>query len=105
MASVTEAADLGVRSPARGFFKPSLGSVLCTLVLLIVGFAVLYPLWLIIVQSFDVSKPGQAMRLGLDGWAAVFTERGLRTAVGNTLTLSLTRQALALPLAIGIAWL
>ena len=106
MASVsTDVGGIGVRPAGRGLPRPSLGTGLCILVLIVVGFAVLYPLWLIVHQSFDVSKPGEATRYGLDGWVAIFNERGLRTAVNNTLLLSITRQAIALPLAIGIAWL
>jgi iron(III) transport system permease protein len=106
MASVsTDVGGIDVRPGGRVFPRFSVGTVVCAVVLLIVGFVVLYPLWLILHQSFDVSRPGEATRYGLDGWYAVFSERGLRTAVGNTLTLSITRQVIALPIAIGIAWL
>src|SRR5215212_6143527 len=106
MASIsTDVGGLDVRRAGRGLPRVSWGTALCVVILLVVGAAVLFPLFLILRQSFDVSKPGEAARFGLDGWAAVFSERGLRTAVGNTLMLSLTRQALALPIAIGIAWL
>ncbi len=106
MASVsTDVGGIDVRPVGRRLPRPSLGTALCILVLIVVGFAVLYPLWLILHQSFDVSKPGEATRYGLDGWIAIFNERGLRTAVNNTLMLSLTRQAIALPFAIGMAWL
>jgi iron(III) transport system permease protein len=105
MASVSS--DVGgiARPEERLFPRLSAGTVICTVVLLIVAFVVLFPLWMILHQSFDVSRPGEATRYGLDGWVAIFSERGLRTAVGNTLVLSITRQVIALPIAIGIAWL
>ncbi|HEX3245516.1 MAG TPA: iron ABC transporter permease [Chloroflexota bacterium] len=106
MASIsTDVGGLDVRRTGRGLPRVSWGTALCVVILLVVGAAVLFPLFLIVRQSFDVSKPGEAARFGLDGWAAIFSERGLRTAVNNTLLLSITRQAIALPIAIGIAWL
>jgi iron(III) transport system permease protein len=106
MASIsTDVGGLDVRRAGRGLPRVSWGTALCVVILLVVGAAVLFPLFLILRQSFDVSKPGEAARFGLDGWAAIFSERGLRTAVNNTLLLSITRQALALPIAVGIAWL
>jgi iron(III) transport system permease protein len=105
MASVsTEVGRVGVETPG-GFPRLSWGTVLCTVILVIVAGAILFPLALIVIQSFDVTRPGEATHYGLDGWIAIFNERGLRTAVNNTLLLSITRQAIALPIAIGIAWL
>jgi iron(III) transport system permease protein len=76
-----------------------------TLLLLIVGGLVLYPLGLIVYQSFTVPiAPGQT-QLGLDGWQAVFGEASLRTAIGNTLQLTLVRQIVALPVAVMLAWI
>jgi hypothetical protein len=78
-------------------------SVLGTLLLLLVGGVVLFPLGLIAYQSFTVPiAPGQT-QLGLDGWQAVFSEVSLRTAVGNTLQLTVVRQIVALPLAVLLA--
>lgn len=106
MASVGEAIGAGRVQPRRGGLPNlSLTTGLCLLILALIGFVVLYPLWLIVVQSFENQRPGEAVRYGLDGWAAVFSERGLRTAVWNTISLSFVRQAVALPVAIFIAWL
>ena len=35
----------------------------------------------VVLQSFQVSKPGEVADWGLDGWEAVFTERALQKAV------------------------
>ena len=79
-------------------------TILGTLLLLLVGSVVLFPILLIGYQSFTVPvAPGQTV-LGLDGWQAVFTESSLRTAVSNTLLLIFTRQIIALPLAVLMAW-
>jgi iron(III) transport system permease protein len=66
---------------------------------------VLYPLWLLLLNSFQVGTYGQATTWGLDNWRAAFTDPSLSAAIGNTITLAVTRQALALVIAIPIAWL
>jgi iron(III) transport system permease protein len=77
----------------------------CSVVLAGVAFFVLYPIVLIIVNSFQVAKPGMPPLYGLDGWRAVLAEPGLRRAVYNTFSLLVVRQLLSFPLAIFIAWL
>ena len=47
----------------------------------------------------------EAMIFGIDGWRAVFSERGLASATLNTLGLTLARQLISLPIAILVAWL
>jgi iron(III) transport system permease protein len=80
-------------------------AVLCTAVLAVVAFCVVFPVLLVLLQSFQVAAPGQAARYGLDGWRAAFTEPGLRAALVNTLTVTFVRQLLSLPLAVLIAWI
>ena len=79
--------------------------VLCTAVLAAVAFTVVYPMLLVALQSFQVAAPGEPARWGLDGWRAAFTEPGLRAALINTLTVTVVRQLISLPLAVLIAWL
>ena len=80
-------------------------TVLCTAVLGVVAFSVVFPVALVVLQSFQVAPPGQPAAYGLDGWRAAFAEPGLRAALVNTLTVTFARQLLSLPLAIFIAWL
>jgi iron(III) transport system permease protein len=87
----------------RGRLEAS--DVLCTAVLAAVAFTVVYPMLLVALQSFQVAAPGEPARWGLDGWRAAFTEPGLRTALVNTLTVTVVRQLISLPLAVLIAWL
>ena len=82
-----------------------LEGVLCTLVLAVVAFCVLFPILLVVLQSFQVAAPGEPARYGLDGWRAALGEPGLRTALWNTFTVTFVRQMLSLPLAVLIAWL
>ena len=80
-------------------------AVLCTVVLALVAFCVVFPLFLVVLQSFQVAAPGETARYGLDGWRAAFGEPGLRGALWNTFTVTFVRQLLSLPLAVLIAWL
>jgi iron(III) transport system permease protein len=79
--------------------------VLCTGVLAAVAFTVVYPIFLVALQSLQVAAPGEPARWGLDGWRAAFAEPGLRAALLNTLNVTIVRQLISLPLAVLIAWL
>ena len=85
--------------------KIELQSVLITILMAIVAFVVIYPMIQVVLQSFQVSKPGEVADWGLDGWEAVFTESALQKAVYNTISLSIVRQAIALVGAVFVAWL
>ena len=89
----------------RGALRIEAQAVLCTLVLAVVAFCVVYPIFLVVLQSFQVALPGQPALYGLDGWRAAFDEPVLRTALVNTLKVTFVRQFLSLPLAVLIAWL
>jgi len=80
-------------------------AVLCTLVLAVVAFCVVYPVFLVVLQSFQIAPPGLPAQYGLDGWRAAFDEPVLRSALVNTLQVTFVRQLLSLPLAVLIAWL
>ena len=80
--------------------------MLCTLVLALVAFCVLFPLVLVVLQSFQVAAPGQPARYGLDGWRAALGEPGLQQrALATRSRVTVVRQLLSLPLAVLIAWL
>ena len=75
------------------------------LLILIVGFLVLTPLFLMILNSFQTARPGQPIIWGIDGWIKAFTTPGIVKAMTNTVTLALTRQSIALLIGAFFAWL
>ena len=77
----------------RAFSVPSLPMVA---LLLVVGFLVLTPLFLMILNSFQTARPGQPIVWGMEGWVKAFTTPGIVKAMTNTFTLAITRQSLAL---------
>jgi iron(III) transport system permease protein len=95
----------GVAAAVRPPWRLEAQSVLCTTVLAVVAFGVVYPIFLVVVQSFQTALPGQPARYGLDGWRAALAEPALRASLLNTLSVTVVRQLLSLPLAVFIAWL
>ncbi len=80
-------------------------TLLYSLVLGAVAFIVLYPLWLLFAQAFQVGAGTADTTWGLDNWRAAWTEPALAGSLANTIGLALTRQALALAVGIPVAWL
>src|SRR5215475_1784783 len=89
--------------PVAWYFR--LPSLPMTLLLLVVGFLVLTPLVLMILNSFQIPRPGQPIVWGLDGWVKAFNTPGITKAMTNTFTLAITRQAIALLIGAFFAWL
>jgi iron(III) transport system permease protein len=97
----------GVVAPAafRPAWRVETPSLACTAVLAVVAFGVVYPVLLVVLQSFQTALPGQPARYGLDGWRAALAEPALRSSLWNTLTVTFVRQLVSLPLAVFVAWL
>ena len=74
-------------------------------VLGIVGLFVLYPVLVILVDSFVVGPIGGARNWGLDGWRAAFTDPTMLRAVQNTAKVLLANESITLPSAVLLAWL
>lgn len=89
----------------RGKIRLEMQTLLCTLVLGIVAFFVLYPIVLIILNSFQVARPGAPPVYGLGGWQLALSEPGMRRSIVNTFALIFTRQVISFPIAILLAWL
>ena len=94
--------DRSVLPPVRYFRLPSLPM---SILLLVVGFLVLTPLALMILNSFQIARPGQPIVWGLEGWVKAFSTPGIIKAITNTFTLAITRQAIALFVGAFFAWL
>src|SRR5216683_734880 len=80
-------------------------ALLMTLLLGVVAFLVLAPLTLMLLSSFQLARPGQPAVYGLAGWQTAFTDRSIVSAFGNTLSLSIVREGIALVVGVILAWL
>jgi iron(III) transport system permease protein len=72
------------------------------LLLGIVMLMVLYPAGVIVVSSFRIDGDPT---LSLTGWRIALSDPVMISAIWNTLTITLVRQAIALPIAILLAWI
>jgi len=88
--------------PKRKFQAPPL---MVVILIVVVGFLVLTPLFLMILNSFQTARPGQPIVWGIDGWIKAFTTPGIVKAMTNTVSLAVTRQAIALLIGAFFAWL
>ena len=82
----------------------SLRSFIYWLVLGIVSCAVLYPAGVIVLSSFETPGGNLVSGFGLQAWKVAFADPAIISAIWNTLTITLARQAIALPIAILLAW-
>src|SRR5215208_5954799 len=103
MASIGESGAVGARQWRLWRPKWDLQTILGTILLGLLTLFVVYPVVLIFLQSIQSTRPGEAMVFGIEGWRAVFSERGLASATLNTLGLTLARQLISLPIAILVA--
>ncbi|HEY7554612.1 MAG TPA: iron ABC transporter permease [Candidatus Binatia bacterium] len=93
------------QAPSASAWRPHLPSLPMALLLVVVGFLVLTPLCLMILNSFQTARPGEAIVWGFEGWVKAFTTPGIVNAMNNTFSLAITRQAIALLIGAFFAWL
>jgi iron(III) transport system permease protein len=105
MSAVEVANARPVNTPGRPPLALSLGTVLCTMVLALVAFLVVYPILLLVIHSFEVGPFGRPTTWGIENWVRAFTQPDLAGALWNTVSLAVTRQALAIVIAIPICWI
>jgi iron(III) transport system permease protein len=99
MASVSRQIVLSLRDRINGQL------LLFGFILAVVLFFVLYPVLLILINSFQIASPGEEPIFGLEGWRLATTEPGIRSSLYNTFVLLLVRQLISFPIAILLAWL
>jgi iron(III) transport system permease protein len=75
------------------------------LLLLIVAIFVLYPVVILIANSFVAGQIGQPRHWSLDGWRIALTDPAMLPAIWNTVKILVANEAISLPLAVGLAWL
>src|SRR3972149_4721941 len=80
-------------------------AVLFAIVLAAVAFLVGYPILLIVLNSFQVSLPGEEIALGLGNWRLALSEPGIRASIYTTFTTLGAPPLISFPIPILIAWL
>jgi iron(III) transport system permease protein len=90
---------------SRRIGRPSTGLLAMSLIILGLGFYILYPLLLIFINSFNVARIGEPARYGLDNWTAAFAGAGIFQSIWNTIFIYVCYMSVAFPMAVLIAWL
>jgi iron(III) transport system permease protein len=83
----------------------SFAAVMFTVVLAVVALLVVFPVALLLLDSFQVGQFGTQTRFGLENWTQALSSPKIWAALQNTVWLALTRQAIAVLIGILIAWL
>src|SRR5258706_1967874 len=74
-------------------------------ILVVLLFIAGYPIVLIFLKSFALSRPGQPDEWGLAGWIAAFNSDSLASSLANTFSLAAVRVVISTGLAILFAWI
>lgn len=92
--------------PARAWLPPLDGGTLTMAVLIgFMGFYVLYPLVLILINSFNTATIAEPPVYGLKAWREAFSEPGIWRSLWNSVKIGIVLQVVALPLGIFLSWL
>lgn len=81
------------------------GTALMAVLIGFMGFYVLYPLLLIIVNSFNTATIAEPEVWGLGAWRQAFAEPGIWRSLWNSVKIGIALQVIALPTGIFVAWL
>ncbi|MDH3444948.1 MAG: hypothetical protein OEN50_13545, partial [Deltaproteobacteria bacterium] len=81
------------------------GTALMAVLIGCMGFYVIYPLGLIVLNSFNEATIAEPEVYGLGAWREAFSEPGIWRSLWNSIKIGIVLQLIALPLGIFTAWL
>ena len=81
------------------------GTAIMTVLIGFMGFYVLYPLTLIVINSFNTATIAEPEVYGLGAWRQAFAEPGIWRSLWNSVKIGIVLQLIALPTGIFLAWL
>ena len=81
------------------------GTAIMAVLIGFMGFYVLYPLTLIVINSFNTATIAEPEVYGLDAWRKAFAEPGIWRSLWNSIKIGIVLQLIALPSGIFISWL
>lgn len=81
------------------------GTALMAVLIGFMGFYVLYPLTLIVINSFNTATIAEPEVYGLGAWRQAFAEPGIWRSLWNSIKIGIVLQLIALPTGIFISWL
>src|SRR5882762_11131255 len=102
MATVQSTAATAPRAFQIGRLR--IGAIVMPILIVGLGFYAVYPLVLILVNSFNVARITEPARYGLDNWVAAFSQPRLLQSLANTLAVYFLYTSIGFPIAVVIAW-
>lgn len=91
---------------AATWFPPlNAGTLIMAVLIGAMGFYVVYPLILILVNSFNIATIAEPPAYGLQAWRDAFNEPGIWQSLWNSVKIGIVLQVIALPSGIFISWL
>jgi iron(III) transport system permease protein len=81
------------------------GTAIMAVLIGFMGFYVLYPLTLIVINSFNTATIAEPEVYGLGAWRQAFAEPGIWRSLWNSVKIGIVLQIIALPSGIFISWL
>jgi iron(III) transport system permease protein len=81
------------------------GTALMAVLIGVMGFIVVYPLILILINSFNTATIAEPPVYGLKSWRDAFSEYGIWRSLWNSVKIGIILQVIALPLGIFVSWL
>jgi len=97
---------VGAQASSRAWLPPLDGGTLLMAVLIgFMGFYVLYPLVLILINSFNTATIAEPPAYGLQAWRDAFREPGIWRSLLNSVKIGVILQIIALPLGVFLSWL
>jgi len=99
-------AEIAAVRTVRGWI-PRLNWGLFLMILLIgsMGFYILYPLVLILINSFNIATIADPPVYGLQAWGDAFSDRAIWVSLWNTIKIAFWRNVLVFPVGVFIAWI
>ena len=86
-------------------FSLEVKMLVVTATILTLAVVVLYPIILLLVNTFVVSKPAEPTEYGLSAWQFALSDKGMLLALWNTVRVAVVTQLSTLFTAILFAWL
>src|SRR5581483_389894 len=81
------------------------GALATVLVPIAMGIAIGLPIVFVLLNSFNIARPGEAPVYSLDNWTTAFSDRTIWASLWNSLSLGIVRTLIGLVLGVGFAWL
>ncbi|GGG01883.1 ABC transporter permease [Paenibacillus abyssi] len=92
------------RLTSRGF-KVEAGAIFYTLILAILLVVIVYPLGLLVINSFIVTLPDGTEQIGFGNWTIAWAQPGLVESIYNTFNMVIVTTVIVFPVGILFAWL